>query len=241
MQCVGVIGLGRLGQGIAASLAYAGFDVVGHDVSQQRLTGSAAFVRQACQEIANHSENRVHDQSVSHSYCAVESLAGFEICDFVIESITEEREKKSLTLEQLEAIVRSDVPLASNTSAIPISDMQQQLRRPERLVGMHFAEPVHATRFLEIIPGERTSESVVHAALALGCAMGKEPCVLRKDVPGFIANRLGYALYREALHLLQTGVADAETIDRSFRNSLGLWSSVCGPFQWMDISGGALL
>ena len=81
----------------------------------------------------------------------------------------------------------------------------------------------------------------MRALVWLAAAVGKEPCVVAKDVPAFIVNRIGYAMYREALNVLEMGVADAETIDRSVRNALGLWATMCGPFRWMDLSGGPAL
>ncbi len=126
----------------------------------------------------------------------------------------------------------------SNTSSIPISTLQQDRRFPARFVGMHWAEPAHATRFLEIIRGEQTSDEAVESTVALAKLFGKDPSLIEKDVPAFVVNRIGYAMYREALHILESGVADVETIDRSCRNAFGLWATICGPFRWIDISGG---
>ena len=106
---------------------------------------------------------------------------------------------------------------------------------------MHWAEPAYATRFLEIIQGEHSSEMVLKATMDLCRAVGKDPCIVRQDLPGFIANRLGYAMYREAAYLLERGVADVETIDGAFRNACGLWATFCGPFRWIDITGGPAL
>jgi 3-hydroxybutyryl-CoA dehydrogenase len=135
-------------------------------------------------------------------------------------------------------LVAADVPIASNTSALPISHLQRGRKHPERFLGMHWAEPAHATRFMELIRGEHTSDTAFQAAAQLAKAIGKEPCLVEKDVPAFIANRIGYAMYREALNILEMGVADAETIDRSCRNALGLWATICGPLRWMDLTGG---
>ena len=131
--------------------------------------------------------------------------------------------------------------IASNTSSIPISVLQQTLRRPERFLGMHWAEPAHATRFLELNRGSKTSDAAVQAAVELAGRLGKDPTVCDRDVPGMIVNRIGYAMYREALYLVETGVADVETIDRSLRNTLGLWAASCGPFRWIDLTGGPTL
>ena len=106
---------------------------------------------------------------------------------------------------------------------------------------MHWAEPAHATRFLELIRGEATSDETVRRTEELARRLGKDPTVCRQDIPGFIVNRIGYAMYREALHLVELGVADIETIDRSVRNTLGLWAASCGPFRWIDLTGGPAL
>ena len=137
--------------------------------------------------------------------------------------------------------VAPDVPIASNTSAIPITSLQEGRWHPDRFLGMHRFEPAHATRFLELVPGEYTCDATMNAAIALARRCGKNPSVLAKDIPGFIVNRLGYALLREALSLLALGVADAETIDRSFRNVCGVWSTVFDPLQWIDLTGGPVL
>ena len=103
---------------------------------------------------------------------------------------------------------------------------------------MHWAEPAHATRFLEIVRGEHTSDETLQKTTDLARRLGKDPSLCQKEIPGFIVNRIGYAMYREALNLLESGVADVETIDRSVRNALGLWTTVCGPFRWIDLTGG---
>jgi 3-hydroxybutyryl-CoA dehydrogenase len=162
-------------------------------------------------------------------------------CDFVVESIAEDAEAKQHVFEQIENVVAADVPIASNTSAIPITELQRGRRQPDRFLGMHWFEPAHATRFLELVPGDETSPAALQAAIRLAKRCGKEPSVLKKDIPGFIVNRLGYAVYREALNLLELGIADAETIDRSFRNACGVWSTILGPFAWMDLTGGPTL
>jgi hypothetical protein len=127
---------------------------------------------------------------------------------------TEDLDTKQEVFDAFEAVVDPAVPIASNTSALPISMLQQSRRHPGRFVGMHWAEPAL----------ERAAE--------LTRRLDKDPCLVQRDVPGFIVNRLGYTMYREAVHLLETGVADVETIDRSFRNACGLWASLCGPFRW---------
>lgn len=239
-KTVGVVGLGRLGRGITVALIRAGFHVVGCDANpkaaeravQAVADGLADMEAHGCAKAAHYWRERLQ---------ITQALDALAPCNFVLESITESTAEKRSLFAVIEEIVAPDAVIASNTSAIPIGELQKGRTHPERFVGMHWAEPAYITRFLEVIRGEQTAEWAVDAALALGRAAGKQPCVVNRDVAGFIANRLGYALYREALHLLETGIGDVETIDRAFRNSIGLWATLCGPFQWIDISGGPAL
>ena len=94
---------------------------------------------------------------------------------------------------------------------------------------MHWSSHGHITRFMELTPGEQTSSQTMAMAAAMAARLGKEPAILKKDIPGFLCNRIAYAMYREAVYLLESGVADAASIERSFRNSVGLWAAMCGP------------
>ncbi len=239
IQTVGVAGLGLLGRGIAACLLGHGFEVVG-------FTRREATHKEACDHIALAIQELVMYADFPSAvlrgwpsrYLTVHSLSRFGPCDFVIESVVEDVQAKQEVFDQIEAVVRPEVPIASNTSAIPVTQLQQGRKHPERFLGMHWAEPAHATRFMELVRGEETSDAAFDLAVNLAEDIGKEPAIVEKDVPAFIVNRLGYALYREALNLVEMGVADVETIDRSCRNALGLWATLCGPFRWIDISGG---
>jgi 3-hydroxybutyryl-CoA dehydrogenase len=164
----------------------------------------------------------------------VEELAP---CDFVIESILEDLDAKQKLFDEIEGVVPSAVPIASNTSALPISQLQEGRRHPRRFIGTHWAEPCHLTQFLEIIRGNQTDDATADAAMDLARRAGKNPSLVRKDVEGFIVNRMGYAMFREAFWLLENGVADIETIDRSFRNAISVWANIAGPFRWMDLTG----
>jgi 3-hydroxybutyryl-CoA dehydrogenase len=239
---VAVVGLGLLGRGIAACLLGHGFRVIGHARSSQSHDLAREYIGHGLREMVKHA---VLDQGLLRNweerYQETERFDNWPKCDFVVESIAEDVATKQNIFDQIENVVAASAPIASNTSSISITLLQHGRKHPERFLGMHWFEPAHATRFLELVPGEQTSAATMQVATKLAKRCGKEPSVLNKDIPGFIVNRLGYALYREALHLLQLGVADAETIDRSFRNACGVWSTICGPFQWMDLTGGPTL
>jgi 3-hydroxybutyryl-CoA dehydrogenase len=166
------------------------------------------------------------------------ALAG---CGLVIESVFEDLAVKQAVFDEIERVVDAECVIASNTSAIPISVLQQTRHHRERFAGMHWAVPAHSTRFLELIRGDSTSDETMRRLEAVSRRLGKDPSVCHKDIPGFIVNRIAYAMYREALNLVELGVADVETIDRSLRNTLGLWAASCGPFRWIDLTGGPAL
>lgn len=241
-RTVGVAGLGLLGRGIAACLLGHGLRVIGFTRQQETRLDARRYIAQALEDLvwrAGFDESLL--DAWPERYTEVDSCGSFGACDFVIESVLEDMAAKERVFDEIEAVVRPEVPIASNTSALPITLLQRGRRHPERFLGMHWAEPAHATRFLELIRGEQTSSEAFEAAYRLGRSVGKEPSPVLKDVPAFIVNRMGYAIYREALHLLEAGVADKETIDRSFRNAIGLWATICGPFRWMDLTGGPVL
>jgi 3-hydroxybutyryl-CoA dehydrogenase len=242
VNIVGVAGLGLLGRGIASCLLAHDITVVAYDLSPIGFAEARTAIAHAIHELVQRGYCSPSLQTDwQKRYTEATSLAQFAACDFVIESIVESLEAKAKLFDQLEAFLPSTVPVASNTSALPITLLQKDREHPHRFLGMHWAEPAHATRFLELIRGDLTNDESMHAAARLALRLGKDPCVVQQDIPGFIANRIGYAMYREACNLLTMGVADAETIDRSFRNSVGLWATVCGPFRWIDLTGGPAL
>ncbi len=237
-----MVGVGQLGMGIAASLVSHGYSTVIFDVRPEAHERARNYVGHALQELVARAgfPANILDGWGDRLVNAGE-LEEFGGCRFVIESVVEDLAAKTAVFERLEEVVGVDVPIASNTSALPISELQRSRKRPGRFLGMHWNDPAYATRFLELIRGEMTSDAALRVAAELALVLGKEPAFVQKDVPGFVANRMAYAMYREAVHLLETGVADVETIDRAFQHSVGFWASFCGPLRWIDITGGPWL
>jgi 3-hydroxybutyryl-CoA dehydrogenase len=239
---VGVAGLGQLGRGIATCLLSYGYQVIGFTTGPDTFERARTYTQQALEELvarAAFPENILADWR--SRFIEAPELSAFAPCRFVIESVVEDLAIKLRVFDAIEAVVATDIPIASNTSAIPITLLQGTRRHPTRFLGMHWNDPAYATRFLELIRGEATSDAAFAAAAELGRALGKDAALVEKDVPGFIANRLAYAMYREAIHLLESGIADVATIDRAFHNSIGFWGSFCGPLRWIDITGGPWL
>ena len=238
---VAIVGLGLLGRNIATCFLANGFEVIGLIRHEAAAVEACREIERSIEELIEHGAEPSLRQTWREHFVTTRDDELLTDADMVVESIAEELVAKRELFDRIEARVRLDVPIASNTSSIPIGLLQQGRKHPKRFLGMHWPEMAHATRFLEVIRGPETSDEVIAEVTRLAHRLGREPCLVQKDVPAFIVNRLAYAMYREALHLLETGVADAETIDRSFRNAAGLWASVCGPLRWIDLSGGPAL
>jgi len=235
---VGLIGLGLMGQGIASCLLARGFHVVAYNRTASRAQASLKHIGHALNELVR---RKVVPRSAiadwRERYRLTDSIAELRNCFFVIETVKEDLALKQEIYAQLEDAVKARTVIASNTSSIPISILQKGRKHPERFIGMHWGEPAEIMQYLEIIPGKKTSRRTVDLTKNIGAVCGKMPTVLNFDIRGFISNRLMYAMLREAIHLVESGVADIETVDRSYRNDMGWWATIAGPFRWMDLTG----
>lgn len=233
---VAVVGLGLMGKSITACLLAAGHRVLAHDSDPARRAEAADAIAGMLGELAD--EGSLKDSAAAiRRLEVVATLAQLAPAEIAFEVITEDMAAKQAVFGALEAVLPPGAVIASNTSAIPITLLQAGLRHPERLIGVHWAEPAHLTRFLEIIAGDRTAPEVGPRLHALASHWGKEPSLVRRDIRGFVANRIMYAMIREAFHLVESGVATVEDVDRSVRNDVGSWATLAGPFRWMDLTG----
>jgi 3-hydroxybutyryl-CoA dehydrogenase len=227
-----------MGQGIATCLLAHGHEVFGFDSDRKKYREMTRHVGTALTELRRRKLLKAETSrtwtSRLHSASDLSELAP---CEIVIECVREDLDLKRSIFAQLEKIVSPKTIIASNTSSLPITLLQSGLAKPGRFIGMHWGEPAQIMRYLEIIPGKQTSKATIKASLRFGLSCGKEPAVLKQDIRGFLSNRLMYAMLREACHLVESGVADIETIDQSFRNDIGWWALLAGPFRWMDLTG----
>jgi 3-hydroxybutyryl-CoA dehydrogenase len=233
----GVIGLGLMGHSIIACLLSAGHSVVGITRSLARHRGTRRRVLDMLREMKRESLIKRDPDRLIEQLTLSEDYRDLSVCGIVIESILEDIATKKEAYRRIEEIVAPSTILGSNTSAIPVTSLQEGARRPERFVGIHWDEPAHVTRFMEIIVGEKTDPRCAETVKALAVLWGKEPSLLRKDVRGFITNRVPYAMFREACFLVDSGVATREDVDRSLRNDVGWWITFAGPFRYMDLMG----
>ncbi len=233
----GVAGLGLMGTSIVAALLAAGHRVIGLTRDLAKRSNSPEIVLARLIEMKEEGILESEPSVLIGRLRITDRYSELAECRVVIESIIEDLPAKREALAKIEEIVAPDALIGSNTSAIPVSILQAGARHPERILGIHWAEPAHVTRFMEIICGDRTSPDIAERAVQLAHTWGKEPTLVRRDIRGFIANRLMYAMMREAFYLVENGYATPADIDRSARNDMGCWLTLAGPFRYMDLTG----
>lgn len=230
-RAVGVVGAGRMGVGIAQIFAAGGFRV--HLIDPIEAALAAAPERLAGITARRGQPASIADRVAFHAVLPDE-IAG---CVLVIEAAPEKVELKQSIFRELDACCGPDVILATNTSVIPVSQVAAEVGHPGRALGMHFWNPPYAVRLVEVVQAERTDPALIAPAMALLAEVGQKPVHVRKDVPGFIGNRLQHALKREAIALVENGVCDAETVDFVVRNSFGARLGLMGPLEQSDMLG----
>jgi len=236
---VAVIGTGTMGPGIAQVLAQHEIEVQIFDIDPEQLKkaretlgANLNLMEQAgmlSDTGAADARNRIQN--------ATSLTDAVRDADLVIEVIPEVMDLKTRLLSELDEICGPDTILASNTSGLSITKMAQATRRPEKVVGMHWWNPPIIIPVIEIVKGESTGEDVLQTIDNLIRKIGKVPVLVKKDVPGFLGNRLQYALMREAIALLNEGVASAEDIDTMIKAGIGFKFPVMGPLETIDMAG----
>lgn len=231
---VGVVGAGAMGRGIAQVMVQAGCRVL-------LLDAQPGTAQAACQSAAQQWQRMVERGRLDAAQAAdcaerlqpVDTLAALAGCDLVVEAIVERLEAKQALMRELEAVVRPDALLATNTSSLSVTAIAAALQRPQRFAGLHFFNPVPLMRLVEVVPGLRTDPSLCTALAELVRQMGHTP-VLAQDTPGFIVNHAGRGFTTEALRIVNEGVTDFATVDRILRDQAGF---KLGPFELLDLTG----
>ncbi|HZI19674.1 MAG TPA: 3-hydroxyacyl-CoA dehydrogenase family protein [Pyrinomonadaceae bacterium] len=235
VRTVAVLGAGTMGHGIAQVAAQAGYRVVLRDLSDELVARGLRSVEKNLDKGVERgkvtAEERDRALSLLSGATALEAAAD---ADLFVEAVPERLDLKRETLRQIEAVARrADFVFATNTSSLSITEIAERARRPDRVVGMHFFNPVHIMRLVEIVVGRETSEQTAAAVRAVAARMRKEPITVR-DVPGFASSRLGVALGLEAMRMVEEGVASAKDIDAAME--LG-YNHPMGPLRLTDLVG----
>lgn len=217
---VAVVGAGTMGAGIARVFADAGVSV--------RLCARREASLEAARTRLGERAARVLLTTDSD-----EALSGAAL---VVETIVEEADAKRSVLARAEELA-PDAILTTNTSSLPLAALADVLRRPERFAGLHWLNPPELVELVEVVGGERTAPETLEALAGWMERLGKAPVIVRRDVPGFVANRLQYALLREAYSLVDAGVCSFADVDRTLTHGLGARWAAIGPFETMDLAG----
>ncbi len=236
---ISVIGAGLMGSGLALVFASSGYTVSLHDIDAELLAGAIENVRANLGLMAGEGMVRRQDieailNRINTSTELDKAVAG---AHFVIEAVPENLELKQDVFRQLDALCPPQAILATNTSVISVTLIASTSVKRERIIGTHFWNPPYLIPLVEVIRGRDSSDEAVDTAYALMKKAGKHPVRVMKDVPGFIGNRLQHALWREAISIVQNGIADAASVDDVVKQGFGLRLPVLGPLENADMVG----
>jgi len=228
---IAVVGAGLMGHGIAQVFALAGHEVNITDSLLQNLDTVKSRIAANLRDLGE------DENAAARVLPFVELAEAVREADYVVEAVSENLALKQKLFSEIERHVRADAILASNTSVIPITAIMQGLERRERAVGTHWWNPPFLIPLVEVIETQWTSPQTVAWTMDLHQAAGKKPAHVKKDVPGFIGNRLQHALWREAISLVEHGICDAKTVDDVVKASFGRRLAVLGPLENADQVG----
>ena len=233
IERIAVLGAGIMGRGIAYAAAVAGYDTTLYDASPTSLDEGMGEIR-ALMDKGVTAGKLPADARDKARLTPKSDLDGAAVeADLVIEAIPEEMKLKKETFERLDGLTRPEAILASNTSSLSITEMAGATKRAGQVVGMHFFNPVHRMKLLEVVRGLETSDQTIEAVTVVGMRMGKETVVVR-EAPGFVTTRINALIGNEAFRMLEEGVASARDIDKALK--LGL-NHPMGPFELVDLVG----
>ncbi|MFL9982202.1 3-hydroxyacyl-CoA dehydrogenase family protein [Paraburkholderia sediminicola] len=235
---IGVVGTGLMGVGIATQSALHGHRTIVHDVDPARLASVAPKAEAVLDELID--AGRIDHVAKQAALARIETHAQLDVmaaAQLVIEAIPEVLELKHRLYASLAELMADDAILASNTSGFPPDQLVAPLRAKERFLIAHFWNPPHMIPLVEVVPGTATAPEVTERTAALMSAIGMEPVVLAKAIPGFVGNRLQFAVLREALNIVRSGAATPDVVDRVMKASLGRRWGIVGPLEGADMGG----
>lgn len=237
---IAVVGAGLMGHGIGQEFAQAGYAVVLCDLTADKLQRARQAIRRNLEELSDW--GLVPAAEIQAAMDRIQTTTAFEEAasdaDLVIEAVFEDLALKQQIFRELDGLCPERTILTSNTSTLMPSTLASATRRPDRVLVTHYFYPPHLLPLVEIVRGESTSDETVQVIYRLLKAVGKRPIVVQKEALGFIANRLQVALLREALHIVERGIATPQDVDVAVKNSFGRRLAVAGPFETLEVQDG---
>jgi len=236
---ISVIGAGMIGPGIAQAFAAKNYQVCLLDIKEEILSKAVESIRSNLSMMAR--KGVVHkseiDTVISRIKTTTDMAEAASEAQLVIEAVTENLELKQKVFQDLDRLCSPEAILATNTSVISITEIAAKAHRRERILGTHFWNPPYIIPLVEVVKGKETSEETLEITYQLLKNAGKHPVKVMKDVPGFVGNRLQHALWREAISIVEHGIADAATVDEAIKNSFAIRLPVLGPMENADMVG----
>jgi 3-hydroxyacyl-CoA dehydrogenase len=234
-----VVGAGTMGRNIAVATAIGGRSVALFDIDDDALADAETEIGSTLQTLADRGVTDTSDPSTAHERITYETdlEAAVGEAPLIIEAVTEDRDVKAAVYEDIERHAPTSSTLASNTSSLSITELAESVSRPERFCGTHWFHPAHIVPVVEVVYGEETADETVEAATAFLESIEKDPVIVERDVPGFIANRIQSAMAREVWSLLEAGVASPEDIDRAIKGTFGFRLPTLGVLEKTDHAG----
>lgn len=235
---IGIAGAGIMGASMSQIFAKQGYDVVIYDAFESALEKGKRLI-----EVNQRTQTEAGEQSAEEETRVLSALRysteleALADRDIIIESIIENLEIKQDFWARLSRIVRPECILTTNTSGLPIDSIAKDIDGKHRFLGMHWVNPAHLIPFIEIIRGTETDDASTEAVIELAHKVGKRTAVCKKDVPGFIFNRIQLAVIRECISLVEQGIAEPEDVDNTVKYGLGFRYAAIGPFEVVDLGG----
>ena len=235
IKTVGILGAGVMGNGIAQVAAMAGYNVIMRDIEDRFVEGGIKNIDKFLAKTVEKGKMAADQKNaIMGRIKGTTDMGAMKDADFIVEVVVEVMAIKKKVFAELDEITKPDVILSSNTSSMSLTEMATATKRPDKVVGMHFFNPVPLMKLVEVIRGMRTSDETVATTIDLTRKFGKEPVEVRVDIPGFLVNRLMVPHFIEAIKLFEQGIASKEDIDKAAK--LGL-NYPMGPFELMDLTG----
>lgn len=239
IERIAVVGAGLMGHGIALEFAANGYAVTLHDQSEAQLARARESIAEGLARLvsAGRITPEAADSTPARITTTTDLKAAVAAVDLVIEAVTENLEVKRAVFRDLDALAPPHAILASNSSTFTPSLMAAATKRPQKVIVAHYFNPPHLLPLVELVRGAQTSNDTVETLRALYLKIGKSPAVVQKEVPGFVGNRLQMALLREALAIVEAGIATPEDVDTIIKTGFGRRLSVAGVFEVFDAAG----
>ena len=235
---IGIAGAGTMGSGIAQIFAQKGYEVIIIDIAEKFLENAKKIISINQSNLIE--ENIITKQEAEDSLKNISYTTdkkAFADSDVIIEAIIEKMDIKQDFWEEVEAIAKEDAILATNTSGLSITDICKKVKNKGRFVGMHWWNPPHIIPLIELIKGAETADETLDLLTELVQKIGKQSVIVQKDVNGFIGNRIQFAVFREALKIVEDGIATVEDVDKAMKYGPGFRYPVLGPFETADLGG----